>query len=238
MSAASTSASIDEVSWRLHPTRRSVVRAVVRRLVPFLIEATIIPTAIFYAFLATFGLFWAFIASAGWSFACVARRLVFRQSVPGLLVLACLGISVRTGIYVWSSNPVIYYLQPVLRTLLTAAAFALSVAVGRPLIARFANDFCPLDEEVVTRPGVARLFRRLTFQWACVNLALGAVSLALLWTVSTATFVGATTVATWVITATGLCLTVSASVRTARLEGLTTAVGSNGRLRAYAVPAA
>ncbi len=236
MSAPSTSASTDEVSWRLHPTKVSVVGAVVRRLVPFLIEATIIPTALFYTFLAALGLFWAFIASAGWSFACVARRLVRRQSVPGLLVLGCLGISIRTGIYVWSSNPVIYYLQPVLRTLLTAGAFALSVAVGRPLIARFAKDFCPLDAEVEMRPGVTRLFRRLTFQWACVNLALAAVSLSLLWTVSTAMFVGASTAATWLITATGLCLTVSASVRTARQEGLTTAVGSNGVLRAYALP--
>ncbi|MGH9272951.1 MAG: VC0807 family protein [Ilumatobacteraceae bacterium] len=224
------------MSWRLHPTKVSVVRAVVRRLVPFLIEATIIPAVIFYAFFAAFGLFWAFIASAGWSFACVARRLVCRQAVPGLLVLATLGIGVRTGIYVWSSNPVIYFLQPALRTLLTAAVFALSVVIGRPLIARFANDFCALDAEVEMRPGIARLFRHLTFQWACVNLALAAVSLSLLWTVSTAMFVGATTAATWIITATGLCLTVSASVRTARQEGLMTAVGSNGRLRAYAVP--
>jgi len=105
MSAPPTPASADAVSWRLHPTKFSVVRAVVRRLVPFLIEATIIPAALFYAFLAAAGLFWAFIASAGWSFVCVARRLVCRQSVPGLLVLACLGISVRTGIYMWSSNP-------------------------------------------------------------------------------------------------------------------------------------
>ena len=142
MSATRTPASIPEVSWRLHPTKWSVVRAVVRRLVPFLVEATLIPTVLFYAFLAALGLFWAFIASAGWSLACVARRLVRRQTVPGLLVLACLGISVRTGIYVWSSNPVIYFLQPVLRTLLTAGAFALSVVIGRPLIARFAHDFC------------------------------------------------------------------------------------------------
>ena len=238
MSATSTPATTPEVSWRLHPTKWSVVRAVVRRLVPFLVEATLIPTVLFYAFLAALGLFWAFIASAGWSFACVARRLARRQTVPGLLVLACLGITVRTGIYVWSSNPVIYFLQPVLRTLLTAGAFALSVVLGRPLIARFANDFCPLDAEVQVRPGVARLFRRLTYQWAFVNLALAAVSLSLLWTVSTAVFVGATTVATWLITATGLCLTVSASVRTAKHEGLTTAVGSNGLLRAYASPLA
>jgi hypothetical protein len=224
-----------EVSWRLHPSRVSVVGAVVRRLIPFLIEATLIPTVVFYIFLATLGLFWAFVASAAWSFLCVGRRLLAGQVVPGLLVLACVGISIRTGVYLWSKNPVVYFLQPALRTLLTGGTFALSVVIGRPLIARFADDFCPLDPDVQVRPAITRLFRNLTYQWACVNLALAAMSLALLWTVSTTIFVGATTVLTWLITGTGVFLTVSASVRTARSEGLTTAVGSNGLLRAYAV---
>ncbi|MGI9053143.1 MAG: VC0807 family protein [Ilumatobacteraceae bacterium] len=222
--------------WRLHPTKFSVVLAVVRRLVPFLIEATLIPTVLFYIFFASLGLFWAFIASSCWAFACVAHRLLHGHTVPAFLVLACVGIGIRTGIYIWSNNPFIYFLQPVLRTLLTAGAFALSVVIGRPLIARFADDFCPLDVEVQRRPGITQLFRRLTYQWAFVNLALAAVSLSLLWTVSTAVFVGATTVATWVITTTGVCVTVSAAVSTARTEGLTTAVAPNGRLRAYTLP--
>lgn len=236
MPATITPVTSAEADWRLHPTRLSVVRAVGRRLLPFLIEATVIPTILFYVFLASLGLFWAFIASAGWSFACVFHRLARGQTVPGLLVLATLGISIRTGIYVWSSNPFIYFLQPVLRTLLTAGVFALSVLVGRPLIARFAHDFCALDAEIRVRPGVTRLFRRLTYQWAFVNLALAVVSLSLLWTVSTAVFVGATTVATWVITTTGVCVTVSMAVSTAKREGLTTAVAANGRLHAYALP--
>lgn len=226
----------DEVTWQLHPTRRSVAAAVGRRMVPFLIEATLIPTLLFYVVVASLGMMWAFAAVTGWSFACAARRLVHGEAVPGLLVLACLGITVRMGIYLWSDNAVVYFAQPVLRTLLTAAAFALSARLGRPLVARFARDFCPLDPAVEGRPAIAQLFRRLTYQWACVNLALAAVSLALLWTVSTTTYVGVTTVATWVITATGVGLTVSDSVRTARAEGLTTAVASNGLLKAYVVP--
>ena len=225
----------DDVTWRLHPSKRSVVGAVIRRLVPSLIEATLIPTVLFYVVVARFGLLWAFIAAAGWTFGCVGGRLLGRRAVPGLLVLGCIGISIRTGIYLWSHNAFVYFAQPVLRTMLTAAAFALSALLGRPIIARFADDFCPLDPDVRRRPGIEQLFRRLTYQWAGVNAALATVSLALLWTVSTTTFVGATTVATWLLTSTGLYLTVSASVRTARSEGLTTAVGSNGLMKAYAV---
>lgn len=204
---------------------------------PTLIEATLIPTVIFYAMIGPLGLMWALVAVAGWTFGSVLRRVARGHRVPGLLVLACFGITVRTGMFVWSGNVVVYFAQPVLRTILTAMAFALSAVVGRPIIARFADDFCPLDPDVRSRPAITRLFSRLTYQWAGVNAALGVVGLALLWTVSTTTFVGATTVATWVITTTGVCLTVSDSVRTARSEGLTTAVGTNGRLMAYVRPA-
>ena len=50
-------------------------------------------------------------------------------------------------------------------------------------------------------------------------------------------FVVAAAVSAWIITASGVVLTVSDAVRTARLEGLATAVGSNGRLQAYVAAA-
>ena len=43
-----------DVTWRLHPPKRSVVVAVVRRLIPTLIEATLIPTVLFYVVVARF----------------------------------------------------------------------------------------------------------------------------------------------------------------------------------------
>jgi hypothetical protein len=233
MSATITAAAPVGLAWRLHPSRRSVVGAVTRRLVPCLIEASLIPTALFYVALLTLGLRWAFIAALAWSYTAVGRRIVVGRPIPALLVLACLGITLRTAIYLSSGNAFVYFLQPILRTAVTAAAFAVSVLVGRPLVARFALDFCPLSPEVESRPAVVALFRRLTFLWAGVNLAAGVVSLALLLTVPTAVFVGAATLSAWVMTCTGVVLTVADSVRTARSEGLATAVGSNGSLRAY-----
>jgi hypothetical protein len=125
--------------------------------------------------------------------------------------------------------------QPILRTLVTAATFGLSVVIGRPLIAKFAADFCPLSPDVLARPAIVQLFRRLTYLWAAVNASAAAVSLTLLLTVPTAVFVGTATVAAWAITCTGVVLTVSDAVRTARSEGLATAIEPNGALRAYAV---
>lgn len=238
MTAATMTAGPVDASWRLHPSKLSVVGAVTRRLVPYLIEATLIPTLLFYAFLITLDLRWGIVAALGWCYAAVGRRLVGRRPVPGLLVLGCLGITVRSVIYLSSGNAFVYFVQPILRTVVTAATFGISVWIGRPLIARFARDFCPLTEDVRVRPAIVQLFRRLTYLWAGVNAAAAAVSLTLLLTMSTAVFVGTATVAAWAITCTGVILTVSDSVRTARAEGLATAIEPNGSLRAYVMPSA
>ena len=238
MSSASITESSGDLSQRMYPSKLSVVGAVTRRLVPYLIEATLVPTVLFYAFLITLDLKWGIVAALGWCYAAVARRLVGRRPVPGLLVLGCLGITVRTAIYLLSGNAFVYFVQPILRTLVTAATFGVSVGVGRPLIARFASDFCPLSEELQARPAFVQLFRRLTYLWAGVNAAAAAVSLTLLLTVPTTVFVGTATVAAWAITCTGVVLTVSDSVRTARSEGVTAAIGPKGSLRAYAIPGA
>jgi hypothetical protein len=217
----------------MHPSKLSVVMAVIRRMVPFLIEATLIPTALFYVFFLTFELKWAILAALGWTYAAVGRRLVTGSPVPGLLLLAALGISVRTAVFLLSRNDFVYFFQPILRTVATAAFFAMSVVFGRPLVARFANDFCPLTADVSDRPAVIQLFRRLTYLWAGVNALAAATSLTLLLTVPVVVFVGTATVTAWVITCSGVVLTVSESVRTARSEGLSTAVSPNGVLHAY-----
>ena len=151
-------------------------------------------------------------------------------------MLATLGITVRTVIYLLSGNEFVYFFQPIMRTVATATVFALSVAFGRPLIARFADDFCALSPELQLRPAVVGLFRRLTYLWAAVNALAAAATLTLLLTVPVGVFVGTATAAAWIITCSGVVLTVSESVRMARKEGLHTAVAPRGRLHAYVTP--
>jgi hypothetical protein len=226
-------AELPSATWRMHPSKLSVIFAVIRRMVPFLIEATLIPTALFYVFFLTFELKWAILAAVCWTYAAVGRRIVVGDAVPGLLVLAALGVSMRTAVFLFSHNDFVYFFQPILRTVATAGFFAMSVVIGRPLVARFANDFCPLTAEVQNRPAVIQLFRRLTYLWAGVNAVAAATSLTLLLTVPVVVFVGTATITAWIITCSGVVLTVSDSVRTARREGLATAVSPNGLLHAY-----
>jgi hypothetical protein len=58
----------------------------------------------------------------------------------------------------------------------------------------------------------------------------------LLLTVPVSVFVGTKTVAAWILMCSGLVVTVSAAVSTARAEGLETAVGADGSLHAYVAP--
>ena len=224
------------LGWTMRPSKASVIGAVVRKLVPYLIEATLIPTALFYLLLVSTGqLRWAIVGALCWSYAAVARRLAAGRPIPGLLVLATLGISARTVVYLFNDNSFVYFVQPILRTVLTALVFAGSVALGRPLIARFADDFCPLSSDVRCRPGVLRLYRRLSYLWAVVNAIAAASTLTLLLTVPVPVFVVTAAAAAWIVTCTGVVLTVVASVTTARREGLITALAPDGQLYAATV---
>jgi hypothetical protein len=219
--------------WVLRPSRWSIIRAVCGRLIPYIVEATLIPTAIFYVLIYTTSLRWALLGALCWSYAAVIRRIASARRVPCLLILGVCGISFRAVVYLLSTNSFIYFMQPVVRGVLTATLFAVSVLIGRPLVERFANDFCPTGPDVARLPAIARLFRRLTYLWAGLNLALSATSLVLLLTVPVGVFVGTTAASTWIITGGGVVVTVFASTQAARREGLVTAVDADGTLHAY-----
>lgn len=215
-------------------TRLAVLTAVARRGLPHIIEATVVPAVLFYAFLTFWGIGAAFTVALVWSFGAIVRRLVTGRQVPPLLVLASVGLTVRTIVAVASGSTFVYFLQPALATLSMGAVFLGSIAIGKPLIARFAHDFCPLSPEIVGRVGVVGLFRRLTYLWAGVNFATAITNLVLLETLPLNSFVAIKTVSGWGITVTAVAVTVSASVRTARCEGLM-GPGSSGLLMAALV---
>jgi hypothetical protein len=212
-----------------------VVGAVARRLVPYLVEATIIPTALFYTLLVLGDMRWALGGALLWTYGALVRRAVRGRPVPGLLILATLGITVRVIVYLFNHNDFVYFVQPIMRTTMTGLVFAGSVAFGRPLIARFAGDFCPLAPDVSGRPGILSLFKRLSLLWALVNGLAAASSLVLLLTVPVSVFVVTAAVSAWIVTCTGVVVTVADSVTTARREGLITALSPDGRLYASTV---
>jgi hypothetical protein len=225
-----------ETPWRTDPSRVSVVVAVVRRLLPYLVEATVVPTAAYYIGLLTLGQTWGILLAAGCTYLSVVRRLVLRQAVPGLLIVASVGITVRLLSYLASESSFVYFVQPIIKTSATALLFAVSVLIGKPLVARFAADFCAFNSDVGERPAITQLFRRLTVLWAGAQVAIAAVNMTLLLTVPVAVFVGTAAATAWIVMTAGVVITVSDAVRTTRNDGLHTALASGGRLHAYVAP--
>jgi hypothetical protein len=200
-------------------SKLSVFGAVVRRSGPHLIEASLIPTALFYCCLVLAGLGAALAAALVWLYAAVLSRLVRRRAVPPLLVLGAIGITVRTTVAVASGSTFFYFAQPVLSSVVMGCVFMVSVVVGRPMVERLALEFWPLTPEMLERPAVIRLLRGLTFLWAAVNLAIGATNLTLLVYLPLAAYVAVKQIASLVITGLGIALTIDLSIRTARREG-------------------
>ncbi len=201
-------------------SKTAVFVTVVRRAGPHLMEASLIPTALFYVMLVLVGLGAALLSALGWSYLALARRLVSRRPVPPLLLLGVIGLTVRTGLATATGSSFVYFAQPVLGAVVMAAVFLVSVWVGQPLVERLALEFWPVPDDVMVRPSVVRLFRSLTFLWAGVNGALAITSLTLLLALPLQVYVAVKQLVSLVITGTGIAITVDASVRTARREGI------------------
>jgi hypothetical protein len=196
-----------------------VLKVVGRRSLPSLIEATIIPSVLFYVFLISVGPGPAMLAALTWSYGSVIRRYVSGQRVPGVLQLAVAGLTVRTIVGLLSGT-FMYFLQPVATTLALSLVFLGSLWFGRPMIARMAHDFCPLDSEITDRPAVIKLFSGLTLMWAGVHLLSAGTTFTMLVTLPTSTFVALRTVVSLAITISAVVFTVLWAIRTAHAENL------------------
>lgn len=193
---------------------------VLRHVIPRVVEATLIPTAIFYVVWHFVGIWPALFAALAWAVGLIARRVATKRPVPGLLVIALLGLTTRTFVSMWTGSTFLYFLQPVIGTTVVAITFLGSVVIGRPLVNRLAADFCPLSEEAANRKGVLRLFRQLTLFWAAVLLTHAIVGLTLLLTVSVNTFVTVKSLEGPGVTVAAVIATIIWSAKVARREGL------------------
>lgn len=224
---------LDDPRVRTNPSRGPVMLAVLRRLWPILLEATLIPTALCYVGILVSGLALGIAAALTWTFVAVGRRLIARRPVPGLLVLSTFGLSIRVTIYLLNENSFVYFIQPIARTGLMALLFVLSAVLGRPFIARVARDFCSFTSDVEARPPIAALFSRLTYLWAGAQVATAAINVTLLLTVPVTVFVGTAAASAWLVMGLAVAITVTDSVRTTSACGLQTAIAHGGHLHTY-----
>jgi hypothetical protein len=201
-------------------SKRSVLVAVIRRGGPKMLEASVLPAALFWVCLVFGSLGLAYAAAVAWLYGSLARRLVRRQRVSQVLVLSVIGITVRTTVAVASGSSFMYFAQPILGTVVTGGVFLASLIGGRPLIGRLADDFWPVTPEMRQNPRISSLFRGLTILWAGAHLAIATITFVLLLWLPLHTFVLAKQVSGWAITCTTVAFTIAWAHRTACREGL------------------
>lgn len=201
--------------------KRPVLLAVARRGLPRIIEATVVPAILFVVTITAAGGGVAMAVVLAWAYGAILQRVTRKRPVPAVLLLATLGLTVRTLIALVSGSMFAYFLQPVATTVALAGVFLGSVCIGRPIVARLAHDFCPLAPDVVNRPAITRLFVGLTLLWAGVHFLTAATTLGMLVSLPVEMFVMLKTVACFGITVTAVIITVWWALRTAHSEQLT-----------------
>lgn len=182
------------------------LRDLARHALPHVVESSLLPLVLFYGTLRLVGVWTALLASLAWCYLGLGRRVLQRKRLPGLLVLAALGLTARTIGAFASGSVFVYFLQPTLTTVLVAGAFLVSVPAGRPLAKRLATDLFPLPDSVLAQPAVERTFARITLLWGAINLVNAGVTLTLLTAVSVETYVLSKTAITAVVTVSGVLL--------------------------------
>jgi hypothetical protein len=155
-------------------------RDLLRRSAENVLEATLVPMALFYLFMGTVGIRWGMIAGLCWFYAAIIRRKTSGQRMSGLLVMAAVLLTARTAIAFMTGSTFIYFLQPTLGTFLVSGLFLISVPLGKPLAERLAHDFCALPDALMSNVRVKRFFYRISLLWAFTYLVNGTTMMYLL----------------------------------------------------------
>lgn len=192
----------------------------IRRVSLSLLIAVVVPAVLFYGFFVLAGVWTAIVAALLWSYGAIAWRTATKRRASGLLILTAILLTGRTVLSALADSTWLYFLQPIISDGVVAVLFLLSLASARPMVARLAGDFYPMDHELAARPRVRRLFRNLTVLWAVLGLAKATMTLWLLQSQSLETFLLVKSISMLGINVLAAFATIGLAALVAREEGL------------------
>ena len=108
-----------------------------------------------------------------------AIRQVLTGSIPGLLVISGLVLTLQTVLVLATGSVLLVLLQFPMVNLALCILFARTAPTGRPLVAQLAAEVVALRQPSAAHPGLDSFFRMVTWLWAGI-FAASAIGLAVL----------------------------------------------------------
>ena len=130
-------------------------------------------------------------------------RKVATGSVPSLLTISAVVLTVQTAVVLATGELWLFLLQFPLANLCMCVLFARTASGPNPLVARLAAEVVALRQPAIPHPGLHRFFQGATWLWAGIFLLLTAGLAVLMFTEPAGVFLMLSTVATIVLVAAG-----------------------------------
>jgi hypothetical protein len=159
-------------------------------------------------------------AATGTIWLTAVARKTLTGSIPGLLIISGLVLTLQTVLVLATGSVLFFLLQFPVANLALCILFARTAPTGRPLVARLAAEVVALRQPGAAHPGLDRFFRGVTWLWAGVFAASTIGMAALLALEPTAVFLLLTTVVTVAGIAAGTLASVVWFIRMLRRSGL------------------
>ena len=100
-----------------------------------------------------------------------AARKVLTGSVPGLLLISGLVLTLQAALVLATGSTLVFLLQFPVANLALCILFARTAPTGRPLVAQLAAEVVALRHPSAVHPGLVSFFRGVTWLWAGVFAA-------------------------------------------------------------------
>jgi hypothetical protein len=110
-------------------------------------------------------------AAAGMVWFTAVARKVLAGSVPGLLVISGLVLTLQAVLVLATGSVLLFLLQFPLANLALCVLFARTAPTGKPLVAQLAAEVVALRQPSAVHPGLDRFFRGVTWLWAGIFAA-------------------------------------------------------------------
>jgi hypothetical protein len=134
------------------------------------LETVTVPSVLLYVMLHLVSLTAGLCAVLVWCCLTVGTRRLFGRELPGTLLLCTGMLCGRALVALLLSSAVAFLVQPVVGSIVMAALFLGSAAIGRPITVRLARDFIALPAHLFHHRPVRRMFTQVALIWGVSRL--------------------------------------------------------------------